>query len=500
MTDMTGNDLAATTTRKPCAGYTADATQPQLASFDLDMDAGTLDLEFSEAVDVGTLTFELLALSTDGYATGGVVLTAAEATATRGDGKLAAQVALDLGDANVDALKVARVGTDDDSAWLAAAAGAIDDMDGLPLVRIAPLDVSGGAPLQASRVVADDTVPVLLRVGFDAPDLILLYDEPVDIDTVQPNKLRIVTPEGLGDNLNEALAAAYGSSNEELVIDISAQCGQPATCDLFYNSTNITNATMLRIEASSPLIEVAVAEMQRIGPTLVASGADLHDVICSLKECDLAKAYIIDKYDSINVVAAAGFVKDFAANSADNSGVVALTDPECACASGTYITAPCTSRADAVCATCSTACQADYYIVSECGEYVDIGCEPCVSCGYPYYDAGGCSGSSDRVCSPCTECTAMEYESSPCEAGADRVCVSCARSSECVEQTEQCANVAQWWRQANCCEDDDGVQVPCNEQTESDVRIGKRNSRQHWVFDVLPEVEEGYEQGDATTL
>ncbi|KAH8048828.1 hypothetical protein JL722_12293 [Aureococcus anophagefferens] len=293
-----------------------------LASFDLDMDAGTLDLEFSEAVDVGTLTFELLALSTDGYATGGVVLAAAEA-ATRGDGKLAAQVA--------------RVGTDGDSAWLAAAAGAVDDMDGLPLVRIAPLDVSGGAPLQASRVVADDTVPVLLRVGFDAPDLILLYDEPVDIDA----------------------------------------------------------------STSSP-------------PRAV---------------------------------------KDFAANSADNSGVVALTDPECACASGTYITTPCTSRADAVCATCSTACQADYYIVSECGEYVDVGCEPCVSCGYPYYDAGGCSGSSDR-----------------------------------------------WWRQANCCEDDDGVQVPCNEQTESDVRIGKRNSRQHWVFDVLPEVEEGYEQGDATTL
>ncbi|KAH8049923.1 hypothetical protein JL722_11708 [Aureococcus anophagefferens] len=337
VTDMTGNDLAATTTRGSGAGYAADATQPQLASFDLDMDAGTLDLEFSEAVDVGTLTFELLALSTDGYATGGVVLTAAEATATRGDGKLAAQVALDLGDANVDALKVARVGTDGDSAWLAAAAGAVDDMDGLPLVRIAPLDVSGGAPLQASRVVADDTVPVLLRVGFDAPDLILLYDEPVDIDTVQPNKLRIVTPEGVGDNLNEALAA-YGASNEELVIDISAQCGQPATCDLFYNATNVTNATMLRIEASSPLIEVAVAELQRIGPTLVASGADLHDVVCSLKECDLAKAYVIDKYDSINVVAAAGFVKDFAANSADNSGVVALTDPECACASGTYIT------------------------------------------------------------------------------------------------------------------------------------------------------------------
>ena len=511
----------------------ATASAVSLASFDLDVASGLLTLSFDATVQSATLNISAVALQSnltsaeERYRLTGItedVFPASNSSsvvsvAMAEDDLLAVlfrrhlavseeSTWLTLQPDSIRAVSGALadgqlrpvIGTDDDSAWLAAAAGAVDDMDGLPLVRIAPLDVSGGAPLQASRVVADDTMPVLLRVGFDAPDLILLYDEPVDIDTVQPNKLRIVTPEGLGDNLNEALAAAYGASNEELVIDISAQCGQPATCDLFYNSTNITNATMLRIEASSPLIEVAVAEMQRIGPTLVAAGADLHDVVCSLKECDLAKAYIIDKYDSINVVAAAGFVKDFAANSADNSGVVALTDPECACASGTYITAPCTSRADAVCATCSTACQADYYIVSECGEYVDVGCEPCVSCGYPYYDAGGCSGSSDRVCSPCTECTAMEYESSPCEAGADRVCVSCARSSECVEQTEQCANVAQWWRQANCCEDDDGVQVPCNEQTESDVRIGKRNSRQHWVFDVLPEVEEGYEQGDATTL
>ena len=94
----------------------------------------------------------------------------------------------------------------------------------------------------------------------------------------------------------------------------------------------------------------------------------------------------------------------------------------------------------------------------------------------------------------------MEYESAPCSAGEDRICTSCARDSECVEPTPHCANVAKWWRQANCCEDDDGVAVACNAQVEANLRIANRASRRHWVFDVLPEVESGFDQGDSTTV
>ena len=127
--------------------------------------------------------------------------------------------------------------------------------------------------------------------------------------------------------------------------------------------------------------------------------------------------------------------------------------------------------------------------------------QACRGCGFPYYDAGGCSGADDRVCAECTTCTDMEYESSPCEAGNDRVCVSCARDSECVNPTDNCRNVAKWWYQQNCYEDADGVGVVYGaDQTESNVRIAKRQSREHWVFDVLPTVEDGYEQGSAAWI
>ena len=93
----------------------------------------------------------------------------------------------------------------------------------------------------------------------------------------------------------------------------------------------------------------------------------------------------------------------------------------------------------------------------------------------------------------------MEYETSPCSAGQNRVCVSCERSSECVTPTPQCANAAKWWKQANCCYDDDGVQVACNEVVLANIRIAKRNSREHWVFETVPPVEAGFALGDAST-
>ena len=64
-----------------------------------------------------------------------------------------------------------------------------------------------------------------------------------------------------------------------------------------------------------------------------------------------------------------------------------------------------------------------------------------------------------------------------------------------------CENTpAKWWRKANCCYDNDGVQLPCNLVTEANTRISKRNSREHWVFGrTVPQVEDGFALGDAST-
>ena len=140
-------------------------------------------------------------------------------------------------------------------------------------------------------------------------------------------------------------------------------------------------------------------------------------------------------------------------------------------------------------------------MVSACGTHADIGCLPCQSCRTPYFVSGGCSGSEDTVCAECTPCGPLDYEAAPCTAGQNRVCISCERSSECIEVTPVCENTpAKWWRKMNCCWNNDGQPLPCNTRTEANVRISKRNSRQHWVFgSTVPAVEDGFLEGDAST-
>jgi hypothetical protein len=51
--------------------------------------------------------------------------------------------------------------------------------------------------------------------------------------------------------------------------------------------------------------------------------------------------------------------------------------------------------------------------------------------------------------------------------------------------------------QGELCYDNDGVQLPCNQVTEANTRISKRNSREHWVFGrTVPQVEDGFALGD----
>merc|ERR1712224_1031861 len=124
---------------------------------------------------------------------------------------------------------------------------------------------------------------------------------------------------------------------------------------------------------------------------------------------------------------------------------------------------PCTYRIDVMCAVFYGVFPGQYK-VSECDTHSDIGCLPCRSCQTPYFVDGGCAGSSDTVCSECTPCGPLEYEVSPCTAG------------------------------------NNGVQLPCNQVTEANTRISKRNSREHWVFGrTVPQVEDGFALGDAST-
>ena len=194
-------------------------------------------------------------------------------------------------------------------------------------------------------------------------------------------------------------------------------------------------------------------------------------------------------------------MRDHFGNPSEGNTGLKERDPVCDCKSGTFVQTPCTDRIDVMCSACSAECPAGQYKVSECDTHSDIGCLPCRSCQTPYFVDGGCTGSTDTICSECTPCGPLEYEVSPCTAGINRVCKSCEDNSECIEVTPVCENTpAKWWRKMNCCYDNDGVQLPCNQITEANTRISKRNSREHWVFGrTVPQVEDGFALGDAST-
>lgn len=243
VTDMTGNGLiAATSPQKPCAGYGSDTTPPELVAFDIDIDLGTLDLKFSEAVDDGSLDLTQLVLTPDGAAASGFVLASEGAVISRGDGRLASHIRVDLGRTNLHALKLRRIGVD--AAWLAAGAGAVLDMAGLPLIRIYAADVLGGPPLSARAVVADATSPTLIEARVVGAALVLRYDEPVDATVCDPTKLRIVDAAGAGDALKAAIPATAGADESELVFALDVLCGtQTCVAEAAVNVSNTTVST-----------------------------------------------------------------------------------------------------------------------------------------------------------------------------------------------------------------------------------------------------------------
>lgn len=481
--DMTGNALDATTQRKPSAGYFPDITSPSLSSFDLDLDAGVLHIEFDESVNEDTLDLSKILVTPDGSSTEGTNLVGGArrtkfwtqgVDVDRGNGTLSAQVYVDLGETNLDALKTAGVGLDG-TAFLAADENAIQDMAGLPLQRVAPNDFEGGAPVKARYLTKDATGPSLVAVNFAADDLILDFDEPVVLTSAVPRLVSIVDEDGEGDPLDPLVSASQSrrgrNAKRRITLDLKKRCSADEVCRIkvLQNATNVT-------EASTTLV-------------------------CTQPACDLEKAFAIKQRSELYVTLGAGFVRDHFGNPSQGHTRLRERDPECTCAAGSYIKEQCEDRVDVVCAPCSLACPASQYMVSACGTHADIGCLPCQSCRTPYFVSGGCSGSEDTVCAECTPCGPLDYEAAPCTAGQNRVCISCERSSECIEVTPVCENTpAKWWRKMNCCWNNDGQPLPCNTRTEANVRISKRNSRQHWVFgSTVPAVEDGFLEGDAST-
>lgn len=170
----------------------ADVTPPAVASFALDLDAGTLTLAFDEVVDlrtidVDTLTFQSARFN-DGIGTrtlsrdNGTEVAFDASGANMNVNTNATTVVVALGRDDLDAVKAlggVGLALDADSTYLSHASGLVSDVFGNGAARV--WDYAAAGP--AANWTADATPPRLLavsKVSSTKKILYALFDEPVD--------------------------------------------------------------------------------------------------------------------------------------------------------------------------------------------------------------------------------------------------------------------------------------------------------------------------------
>ena len=179
--DIAGNSFAGVPLTEPgviVREYIRDDLQPQLESFDLDLNSNQLKLVFDEPIDIDTLDVTRLTLQAESS----VSLPLEEHTLTDGNAysldAITIMVNLSLEDANV--IKARDFATSEDNTYLTIAAAAVYDLAS-PANPIATL-----TPGQQVDNYTQDSTPPMLRgftLDLQGDELTLTFNEPVRVSS-----------------------------------------------------------------------------------------------------------------------------------------------------------------------------------------------------------------------------------------------------------------------------------------------------------------------------
>ena len=177
--------------------FDPDLTNPNLTSFNLDMNTNTLTLYFSESVNVSTLNISRISLQS--YYTVNQTgetkytlqhgLSAPEGTTTVSVN--GPYIVLNLGSIDTNEIKKRTlVATRRGNTFITLKSTALSDMSGLPILAI-----MNGVAQQVNVYVKDSSQPVLTQFDFDfdVGILSLTFDETIDISSFIPTKVTFST-------------------------------------------------------------------------------------------------------------------------------------------------------------------------------------------------------------------------------------------------------------------------------------------------------------------
>jgi hypothetical protein len=231
--------------------HTQDSKSPELDGFELDMNAGTVTLSFSETIDAGEidvsqLTFHGLG---DGSSDGLYALTKESSEVTSLNGEVAT---IQIGLVDLNELKrQSNLVIDDASTFVSYSDTFAQDMvENL----IVPRGAASALSVKVDKYTKDGTDPKLLDFDFDMsglPAVLTLYfDETVRAATVKPELLTLQSEEGDAPSTEFKLTGAFFKSTADgTEVSISLKHGDLNALKIDLDLANKQSTTMLTFPA-----------------------------------------------------------------------------------------------------------------------------------------------------------------------------------------------------------------------------------------------------------
>ena len=198
--------------------FTPDTTDPQLTSFSLDLNSGSLQLTFNETVRFSSLNITTITLQNSSILTeSSVMLTIGNITNLYDS--TVVEVLLSIEDQN-EIKRIRSLGTSMSNTYLSLLSGGIEDMNGNGVVEVSSLDA-----LLVEMLEEDEVDPTLLSfdLDMDAGVIELTFDETVEADSLNLEEITVQNNRPFTDNNFYALTGGASSDVDStvLVINIS---------------------------------------------------------------------------------------------------------------------------------------------------------------------------------------------------------------------------------------------------------------------------------------
>ena len=220
--DVFGDDILAVTNGQgiPVAVYTEDTTPPSLTNYTLDLNTGTLDLTFSEAVRFDALMVDDLLLQDSAITSNFTVIedfiSLNESSTTQVLSLTEVRVTLTLSDLNL-IKQLPGLATDESNTFLSIAPGAIEDFAGN--------EINDSEVFGVGVFVADTTNPVLMSytVSFTSGLLTLSFSETVNGSTLDVTKIIFQSSQifRIGERFTLMTSLAEPINSPIIVVNIS---------------------------------------------------------------------------------------------------------------------------------------------------------------------------------------------------------------------------------------------------------------------------------------